>query len=114
MSLDTSLVRWILCRYTCLGTEISERTAVRVRRVNSDKHTNIIVKYAHKCIPTPIFVSNIQCSVVTCAKDNVSVMMMMVMTVRSLMWKWRHLLSGEPLINTDAQFVIRILGNPRV
>ena len=34
--------------------------------------------------------------------------------VRSLMWKWRHLLSGEPLINTDAQFVFRILGNPRV
>ena len=86
MSLDTNLVRWILCRYTCLGTEISESTAVRVRRVNSDKHTNIIVKYAHKFIPTPIFVSNIQCSVVTCAKDNVSVMMM-VMTVRSLMWK---------------------------
>ena len=50
---------------------------------------------------------------VTCAKDNVNVMMM-VMTVRSLMWKWRHLLRGEPLINTDAQFVFRILGNPRV
>ena len=58
-------------------------------------------------------VSNIQCSVVTCAKDNVNVMMM-VMTVRSLMWKWRHLLRGEPLINTDAQFVLRILRNPRI
>ena len=56
MSLDSSLVRWILCRYTCLGTEISERTAVRVRRVNSDKHTNIIVKNAHKYFPIPIFV----------------------------------------------------------
>ena len=60
-----------------------------------------------------LIVSNIQCSVVTCAKDKVN-LMMMVMTVRSLMWKWRHLLSGEPLINTDAQFVFRILGNPRV
>ena len=57
--------------------------------------------------------SNIQCSVVLIAKDNVNVMMM-VMTVRSLMWKWRHLLRGEPLINTDAQFVLRILRNPRV
>ena len=61
MSLDTNLVRWILCRYTCLGTEISERTAVRLRRVNSDKHTNISVKCdieknAHKYFPTPIFV----------------------------------------------------------
>ena len=29
---------------------------MRVRRVNSDKHTNIIVKNAHKYFPIPIFV----------------------------------------------------------
>ena len=44
------------------------------------------MKNAHKYFPIPIFVLvllSVQCSVVTCAKDNVNVMMI-VMTVRSL------------------------------